>query len=70
MSATSNRLALTRRSWILLAVVEVVLFVIANVTAKSTGHPGTASQIAWVVFLVGVLLMIVLGVAAVIRSRR
>jgi uncharacterized integral membrane protein len=42
----------------------------ANVSAKNAGHPGTLSQIAWVVFCVGVLLMIVLGVAAFMRSRR
>ncbi len=43
---------------------------IANVTANSNGHPGTVSDVAWVAFVLGAVLLITLGVAAAIRSRR
>jgi hypothetical protein len=48
----------------------VVLFVIANVTAKNSSHPGTVSNIAFVAFLVGLVLLIALGAAVLIRRRR
>ena len=60
----------TRRNAINLAVVDVVLFVIANVTAKSKAHPGVVSDITWYLFLIGVLTLIVLGVTALVKSRR
>jgi hypothetical protein len=63
-------MALNRRNLIGLFVVDVVLFVIANVTAKNSSHPGTVSNVVWVLFLVGVLALIVLGVVTLVRSRR
>jgi hypothetical protein len=49
---------------------NLVLFVIANVTAKNSSHPGAVSNIAFVAFLVGLLLLIALGAAALVRRRR
>ena len=63
-------MALTCKHWLALIGVEVVLFVLSNVTSKSNSHPGAVSNVLWVVFLLGVLLLIVLAVAAVVRSRR
>lgn len=60
----------TRRNLITLAVTDAVLFLIANVTSKSHNHPGAVSNVAWVVFVIGLLLLIVLGVIALIQSWR
>ncbi|HEY5317513.1 MAG TPA: hypothetical protein VIJ20_06000 [Solirubrobacteraceae bacterium] len=65
-----HRPIIGRRPVIAALVVEVVLFVIANVTAKSSSSPGAVSQVAWAVFLVGIVLLIALGVAAWVTSRR
>ena len=46
MSNTADsRTALSRRTWIGLVLGDVVLFVLANVTAKNSSHPGTVSNI-------------------------
>jgi choline-glycine betaine transporter len=63
-------MALKRRNLIYLAVADALLFLLANVTSKSHGHPGTASDVFWYVFLIGVLLLVVLGLVAVIQSFR
>ncbi len=65
-----NHSAMRVRDAVALAVADVVLFVIADVTAKNGSHPGTVSNIAFVAFLVGLLLLIALGAAALIRRRR
>jgi hypothetical protein len=44
--------------------------VLSNVTSKSNSHPGTVSNVLWVVFLLGVLALIVLGVVALVQSAR
>jgi low temperature requirement protein LtrA len=61
---------LSRRNLLALLGVDVVLFVLSNVVAKNASHPGTASNVLWVAFLVGVLALILLGVEALLRSRR
>jgi hypothetical protein len=61
---------LTRRNLLVLLVIDVVVFVLSNLVAKNSSHPGTASQVLWIAFLVGVLALIVLGVVALVRSRR
>ncbi len=61
---------LRRRNLLGLLVVEVVLFVLAGVTSKNSKHPGTLSNVFWVVFLVGVVLLILLVIGTVIQSRR
>jgi MYXO-CTERM domain-containing protein len=58
------------RNAVALAVTDLVLFLIANVTAKYSSHPGTVSNIAFVAFFIGLLLLIALGAAALIRRRR
>jgi len=60
----------SRWTLISLAGVDVVLFVLANATLKSSSHPGTVSNAFWDVFLVGVVLLILLVVAALIRWQR
>jgi hypothetical protein len=59
-----------RRNVITLAVVDFMLFVVANVTAKNKSHPGTVSDITWYLFLIGALTLIVLGVTTLVQSRR
>lgn len=64
------RMALTRRHWLALIGIEVVLFVLSGVTSKNSSHPGAASNILWTLFLVGIVVLIVLAIAALVRSRR
>jgi hypothetical protein len=61
---------LTRRNLIALAVLDAVLFLLANITSKSHSHPGTLSNVFWYAFLIGVLLLIVLGLATLFQARR
>lgn len=70
MSASSTRLTLTRTGWIIYAITEVVLFLIANLTAKNAAHPGTVSNIFFAAFIAGLVLAAVLGVVALVRQRR
>jgi low temperature requirement protein LtrA len=63
-------MALSRRNLLYLFVLDVVLFVLSNVTSKSNSHPGAASNVLWIAFLIGVLTLIVLGVATLVQSRR
>jgi len=63
-------MALNRRNLLALLGVDVVLFVLSNVTSKSNSHPGAASNVLWIAFLVGVLALIVLGAATLVQSRR
>jgi hypothetical protein len=71
MSNTADSLtALGRRSWIGLVAVEVVLFVLANLTAKNSSHPGTVSNVFFVASVIGAVLLIALAVTTVVRSRR
>jgi hypothetical protein len=63
-------MAVSRLTLIALAVADVVIFVLSNVTIKSDKSPGTASNVLWVVFLLGVLLLIVLGGVALVQSAR
>jgi choline-glycine betaine transporter len=61
---------LGRRNLLYLFGVDVVLFVLANVTAKNSKHPGTLSNIFWYVFLVGIVLLIVLGIVTLLLRLR
>ena len=63
-------MVVSRRTLIALFVAEVVIFVLSNVTSKSSSHPGAVSNVLWVVFLLGVLALIVLGVVALVQSAR
>ena len=65
----------TWRNLIILAIADVVLFVVANVAYGPGNEHGlrmALSNVAWVLFLVGFLLLILLGIvglAQVIRRR-
>lgn len=61
---------ISRRTLVGLFIADVVIFVLSNVVSETSAHPGTASNILWVVFLIGVLALIVLCVAAMVQSRR
>jgi hypothetical protein len=60
----------SRRNLLVLLVVDVVLFVLSNVTSKSSSHPGTVSDILWGAFLIGVVVLIVLAIVALVQSAR
>ena len=71
MSNTADSLtALSRRTWIGLVIADVVLFVLANLTAKNSSHPGTASNAFFIAFVIGAVLLITLAIASVIEARR
>jgi hypothetical protein len=71
MSNTANSLtALSRRTWIALVVADLVLFLLANLTAKHSSQPGTVSNAFFVAFVIGVVLLIALAIAGLIGSRR
>ena len=61
------------RNLIVLAVADVVFFLVANI-AYGAGHQhglrNGVSNVAWVLFLVGFLLLIVLGIVAVAQLIR
>ena len=64
-------MALSRRNLLYLFGVDVVLFVLANVTSGSNSkHPGTASNIFWYAFLIGLVALIVLGLTALVLRLR
>ena len=71
MSRTVDSLtALSRRTWIGLVGTTWSLFVLANLTAKNSSHPGTVSNVFFVAFVIGAVLLITLAIASVVRSRR
>ena len=71
MSNTADaRTPISRRAWICFVAADVVLFLLANVTAKNSSHPGTLSNVFFVAFVIGLALLIVLAVLATVQSRR
>jgi hypothetical protein len=71
MSNTADaRTPISRRAWIGFVVADVVLFLLANVTAKNSSHPGTLSNVFFVAFVIGLALLIVLAVLATVQARR
>ncbi len=71
MSSTAESVtALSRRTWIGLVAADVVLFALANLTAKNSTHPGTASNVLFVASLIGAALLITLAVVTMVKSRR
>jgi hypothetical protein len=62
--------ALSRRTWLGLVLADVVLFVLANLTANNSSHPGTVSNILFVGFVIGTALLIALAVVTMVKSRR
>ena len=71
MSNTAVSLTtLSRRCWIVLVVADVLLFALANLTAKNSSHPGTASNVFFVAFAIGAVLLIALAIVTLLKSRR
>ncbi len=71
MSNTADLLtAVSRRTSISLVVADVGLFVLANLTAKNSSHPGTASNVLFAAFVIGVVLLIALAITGIVKSRR
>lgn len=71
MSNTTDSLtALSRRTWIVLVIADVGLFAVANLTAKNSSHPGSASNVFFIAFVIGAVLLITLAIATVVKSRR
>lgn len=70
MSLNPSRVAISRTGWILHTIVVVALFVAANLTAHSSSHPGTVSELFFIAFIVGLGLALLLGSATLIRKRR
>jgi hypothetical protein len=53
-----------------LVVAGVVLFILSGVFKDSHGFAGVLGGIGWFGFLLCVLLLIIWGIAAIVRSRR
>jgi hypothetical protein len=56
-----------RRLLVVLAI-DGSLFVLSGVLSESSQHSGTASNVLWIDFLIGVMLLIGLAAANVVRS--
>ena len=69
MSLNPGRPALSRTGWIAYAIAEVALFAAANLTAKSSSHPGAVSNVFFITFIVGLALAFLLGASTLIRQR-
>ena len=69
-NAADSLTELSRRTWIGMILTDVALFVLANLTAKNSSHPGTVSNVFFAAFVIGAVLLIALAIANVIRSRR
>ena len=70
MSINSRRFSLTRHAWIVYLLIEVALFLMANITAKNSSHPGTVSNVVFIAFITGLVLAVLLGATELIRSQR
>jgi phosphoglycerol transferase MdoB-like AlkP superfamily enzyme len=66
-----RQIFISHRKLAVLLVVDLVFFVIAELTYQNAKHPGTASNIAWYAFLIGAASLVVLVIVAIMpRSRR
>jgi hypothetical protein len=63
-------MVVTRRHLLALLAADVVIFVLSNVVSTNGHGGGTASEVLWVIFLLGVLTLIVLSIVALVQSRR
>ena len=52
----------------MVCVADAVLFLLSGATAQSTHHSGTLSNVLWVDFLLGVVLLIALAAALLVRT--
>jgi hypothetical protein len=61
------------RNLIILGVLDIVLFIVANVAyggGNQHGLRNNLSNVAWAVFLVGFFLLVALGIASIARAVR
>ena len=70
MSANPFRPVITRWKLIGFVAIELVLFLLANVTAKNASHPGAVSNVLWGAFLIGAGLLIVVALMTLVRRRQ
>lgn len=70
MSIKTGHLSINRNGWIIYGTVEVALYLVVRFTAKNADHPGTLSQIFFTVFIIGLVLAVMLGVATLLRQDR
>ena len=56
------------RKLLVVLTVDGALFLLSGATAASSRHSGTLSNVLWVDFLIGLLLLIVLAACNVVRS--
>jgi hypothetical protein len=63
-----NRSVANRRNVIALVAAEGLLFLIANVLYHNGSVLQAISSVAWVAFVLGLLLLIGLGIVALVRS--
>jgi hypothetical protein len=70
MSANPPRPVITRWKLLGFVAIELVLFSLANVTAKNGSHPGTVSNVFWGAFLIGAGLLIVAALMTLVRRRQ
>ena len=70
-SASLQQIMVSHRNLVVLLVVDLALFATAELTYKNAKHPGTVSNIAWYVFLIGTASLVVLAILAILpRSKR
>ena len=69
-NAAGSLTTLRPRTWIALILADAALFVLANLTANSSGHPGTPSNVLFAAFVIAAVLLVALAIVTVIRSRR
>jgi hypothetical protein len=54
---------------VVLLLVDIALFVIAELTYNNAQHPGTVSNIAWYAFLIGTASLVILVIVAIAPPR-
>jgi hypothetical protein len=70
-SAGLRQIMVSHRNLVVLLVVDLALFAIAELTYKNAKHPGTVSNIAWYAFLISAASLVILAIRAIVpRSRR
>ena len=69
MPFNPTRPTVSRTGWAIYALVEIALFVTANLTAKTSSHPGTLSNVFFIAFIGGLAGALLLGAVELVRKR-
>jgi hypothetical protein len=69
-NAAGSHTVLSRRTLITLVAAELVLFALANLTAENSSHPGTVSNVLFIVVVISAVLLVTLALITVVNSRR